>query len=210
MKPLILWGASGQAVVLEEFAGQLGFKIIALFDNDPEARSPIESVPVYTGMKGFLRWLDSQQYEKPAFVTAIGGRGGAIRQRISRELSEAGLEAVSLVHPTATLAANSQTGIGSQILMGATLAARTRIGDYCILNTRCSVDHECVLEDGVHIGPGATLAGLVSVGENAFIGAGATVLPRIRIGAGVVVGAGAVVTKDLPKGVVACGVPAKF
>jgi acetyltransferase-like isoleucine patch superfamily enzyme len=71
------------------------------------------------------------------------------------------------------------------------------------------VDHECSLGAGVHVAPGATLCGCVTVEEDAMIGAGATVLPRLRIGRGAVVGAGAVVIHDVPGGAVVTGVPAK-
>jgi acetyltransferase-like isoleucine patch superfamily enzyme len=49
----------------------------------------------------------------------------------------------------------------------------------------------------------------ITVGENAWLGAGASVLDGVTLGRGVVVGAGAVVTKDLPDGSVAAGVPAR-
>ncbi len=49
----------------------------------------------------------------------------------------------------------------------------------------------------------------VHVGADAWLGARVTVLPGVRIGDGAVVAAGAVVTKDLPAGCVAAGVPAR-
>ena len=78
-----------------------------------------------------------------------------------------------------------------------------------IVNTGAIVDHECRLGDGVHVGPGARLAGCVEVGERSFIGTGAVVLPRVVIGCGAVIGAGAVVTRNVPSGVVSIGSPAK-
>jgi acetyltransferase-like isoleucine patch superfamily enzyme len=71
------------------------------------------------------------------------------------------------------------------------------------------VDHECVLADGVHVGPGAHLGGRVQVGRAAWIGIGAVVRDRARVGAGALVGAGAVVIRDVPDHVVAYGVPAR-
>lgn len=71
------------------------------------------------------------------------------------------------------------------------------------------MDHECRLGNGVHVGPGANLAGVVPVGDYSFIRTGAVVLPRIKSGADVIVGAGSAVTKDVPDGMVTFGNPAK-
>jgi maltose O-acetyltransferase len=50
----------------------------------------------------------------------------------------------------------------------------------------------------------------VEIGDNVWIGTGARILPGIVIGANTVVGAGSVVTRSLPSGVVAAGVPARI
>ena len=84
-----------------------------------------------------------------------------------------------------------------------------KIGDQCIINTRALVEHDCVLKDGVEIGPGAVLCGRVHVGKNSWIGANATINPRVIIGDNSIIGAGAVVVTDIPSNVVAVGVPAK-
>jgi maltose O-acetyltransferase len=49
----------------------------------------------------------------------------------------------------------------------------------------------------------------ITLGENVWLGGGAIVCPGVSIGDDTVVGAGAVVTRDLPAGVVAFGVPAR-
>jgi len=49
----------------------------------------------------------------------------------------------------------------------------------------------------------------ITVGNNVFIGYGAVIMPGVTIGDDVVVGAYSVVTKDIPCGSVAVGVPAK-
>lgn len=50
----------------------------------------------------------------------------------------------------------------------------------------------------------------IKIGKNVRIGANATVVPGVTIGDGAIVAAGAVVTKDVPKNVIAGGVPAKI
>ena len=49
----------------------------------------------------------------------------------------------------------------------------------------------------------------ISVEDNVWLGGGVIVCPGVTIGRDTVVGAGAVVTKDLPPGVVAAGIPAR-
>ncbi len=82
------------------------------------------------------------------------------------------------------------------------------IDDQVIVNTGAVVEHDCVLEAGSEIGPGATLCGRVHVEEHAWVGAGAVVLPRLTVGRNAIVGAGAVVTRSVPPGHVMVGNPA--
>jgi acetyltransferase EpsM len=87
--------------------------------------------------------------------------------------------------------------------------AGTVIGRHCIINTSASIDHDCVIEDFVHISPNATLSGNVRVGEGTHIGAGATIIQGITVGKWCTVGAGAVVIRDVPDYATVVGVPAR-
>lgn len=51
--------------------------------------------------------------------------------------------------------------------------------------------------------------GKIKVGSNTFVGAHSLIMPGVSIGNRCVIGAGSVVTKDIPDGCVACGVPAR-
>jgi sugar O-acyltransferase (sialic acid O-acetyltransferase NeuD family) len=207
---IILWGATGQALVLEELFTSQGDHIVAVFDNDPQTRPPFPNVPIYYGRTGFSDWLQEQHAAGIRGIAAIGGGRGHDRVEIHALFTSTGIAITNAIHPTAFVAQDVQLGEGVQIMAKAAVCARAQIGDACIINTAASVDHECVLGSGVHIGPGATLAGCVRVDDYSFIGAGATVLPRIHIGKYSIVGAGAVVTKDVPDNVVVVGNPARI
>ena len=56
---------------------------------------------------------------------------------------------------------------------------------------------------------GVEIAKPINVGNNVWIGAGSTVLAGETIGDDSVIGAGSVVTRDIPSGVVAAGVPCR-
>lgn len=206
---VILWGGTGQAKVVRLIIEYYGSSVAAVFDDTPNLQPPFPDVELHCGWRGFQRWIKQQDRNEIGFCIAIGNPHGRTRLNLHDKLEAEGLFPVTIVHPTAWIAPNASIGSGSQILAGTIIEAEARIGRQCIINTKASVDHECILHDGVELAPGATLCGLVTVGTNAWICAGATVLPRIRIGADAIIGAGAVVIKDVPDGVTVVGVPAK-
>jgi sugar O-acyltransferase (sialic acid O-acetyltransferase NeuD family) len=210
MKQIIFWGATGQAKVLRECLQGLPIRLVALFDNNENLVSPFDDVPLYYGKKGFEKWRSSaKSNNQVGFLAAIGGDRGKDRIEIQEYLESQGLIPLVAKHRTAFVADNAQIGLGSQILAMSAVCVGVKIGRGCIVNTGALVDHECCLGDGVHICPGACLAGCVAVGRYSTIGTGAVVLPRVRIGEGATVGAGAVVMKDIEPYSIVAGNPAR-
>ncbi|MBF0371340.1 MAG: acetyltransferase [Magnetococcales bacterium] len=208
-RPYCIWGALGHAKVLAESLAEQGRQPVAVFDNNPEAISPFEGVPLFVGKAGFLHWRESWQGGCD-FVVAIGGHRGRDRVELGQFLSSHGLTPLTVHHPTAYLSPSADIAPGCQLLMQSAVGVECVLAQGCIINSRASVDHESILAQGVHVAPGATLAGLVRVGAYTLIGAGATILPRIVVGEGAIVGAGAVVTRDVPDQVVVAGNPARI
>ena len=82
------------------------------------------------------------------------------------------------------------------------------IGDDCLIGhhcTICTVNHDKNPE-----ARGNMVCRPVAIGSKVWIGANVTILPGVTIGDGAIVGAGAVVTKSVPAGSIAAGVPAKI
>lgn len=208
--PLLVWGCSGHARVLLDIIAARGGRVVAFVD--AEVTQPlIDGVPVLDGRMDWQTWRIEHQSQWPTLggVVAIGRQGGH-RLKIQSMWQVAGIVLPPLVHSSASVSPQSYVGQGSQVLAMAVVAAGAMIGDVCIINHHANIDHECHLEAGVMVAPGATLCGNVWVGEDAFVGAGATVLPRIRVGRRAMVGAGAVVTRDVPDDAVVVGNPARI
>lgn len=206
---VIFWGGTGQAKVLRPIIEYYGGRVVAVFDDNPDLSPPFPDVPLYRGEVDFTQWITGQSREGLGFCIAIGNPHGRVRVRLHEMLQREGLLPVTVAHPSAWVEKNTIIGEGAQILAGAIICAEVNLGRQCIINTNASVDHECLLEDGVEVAPGATLCGIVHAETNSWICAGATILPRIRIGADAIVGAGAVVIRDVPNGARVVGVPAK-
>ena len=210
VKPLIFWGATGQARVLRDALTGSDETLVAIFDNR-NVPSPFIDVPIFQGKSGLDEWASGYQGAQPVHAcVAVGGDKGIDRMELLQWLDERGYPPLTVVHTQAYVAADAVLGRGCQVLAFAAVCAAARLGEAVIVNTAASIDHDCIVGDGVHVGPGARLAGEVIVDEYAFIGTGAIVLPRVRIGAHAIIGAGAVVTTDIPKGAVAMGNPAKL
>jgi len=206
----VLWGSAGHAKVLAEVIALRGGRVLALFDKS-EVHSALPGVPVYKGASGFHYWAEdhSEEIGQIAGLVAIGGGRGRDRLKIQKLFRQYGLYIPVLCHPSAVVSPTAHLGSGCQILALANVAADVQLGEACIVNHRASVDHECTLGHGIHLAPGVTLCGCVSVADNVFFGAGATVLPRLSIGENSIIGAGAVVTRDVPSGSTVIGNPAK-
>ena len=113
-----------------------------------------------------------------AFV-AIGDN--AIRKRESERAREDGYALAILRHPSAIIADDAHIDVGTLICANVVVQPEARIGKGVILNTGCSIDHDCVIGDYAHIAPGAHLCGNVTVGEGALVGVGVGIAPNTEI-----------------------------
>lgn len=210
MTPVIFWGATGQAKVLREALRSLDTELVALFDNCDIA-SPFGDVPIFRGESGFSQWERGyRNHQLVRACAAIGGARGHDRLTRMHWFRDRGYAPLTVVHPRAFVAEDTSLGDGCQILAMSAVCAGAKLGEAVIVNTKASVDHDCIIGNGAHIAPGATLAGEVTVGEFAFVGSGAVVLPRIQIGANAIIGAGSIVTHDVAAGETVIGNPARI
>lgn len=203
-RPWIVLGGGGHARVVVDVLRACGAELLGFTDR---VRCPdlADGVP-WLGGEDALAAYPADSVYLAVGVGAIGD--SSTRRRLFLEVQERGYECPPLKHPRAVVSPDAQLAEGAQVMAGAVIQPGCRIGPNSIINTRASVDHDCVIGAYVHVAPGATLSGGVVVGDGAHIGVGATVIQGVHIGASSVVGAGAVVLSD-PCGATVVGVPAK-
>lgn len=144
-----------------------------------------------------------------AVVVAVGDP--ASRLALADRLAAAGYGvAPALVHPAATVGADVRLGDGAVLAAGAHVTTNVTIGRHVQVNVGAVVSHDSVIGDHATLSPGVLVNGSVHAGEGVFLGTGAIVTPGRTIGRWAVIGAGAVVIRDVPEGITATGVPARW
>ena len=194
---LAIIGASGHGKVIADIAEQNGYGEIAFYDDNESVAScgkwPVLG-PTAMALDGCC----------DVFI-AIGNAG--VREMLMERFQ--GRRFPVLVHPRAVVAEDVILGEGTAVMAGAVINPGARLGRGVIVNTCSSVDHDCIVDDFVHVSVGAHLSGTVSVGKRTWIACGVCVRNNIRICADCMIGAGAAVVKDILEPGTYVGVPAR-
>jgi UDP-N-acetylbacillosamine N-acetyltransferase len=207
MEKIIIWGASGHALVVADIIRLRGeYQLAGFLDNvNPQRYHTIFDGEEILGGEEQLEGL-----KKKGIKNMIIGFGDCkARLRLAEIVISKGFKLATAIHPGAIIASSVVIGSGTVIAAGAVVNSGTRIGENVIINTSASVDHECIIREGAHICPGVHLAGGVKVGRAAWIGIGSCVIDHKSIGNASYIGAGGVVISDIPDDVVAYGNPAR-
>ncbi|MNI74237.1 putative acetyltransferase EpsM [compost metagenome] len=146
-----------------------------------------------------------QLKEYSAVFIAIGNN--KIRMYWLDKLEQEGYNIATIIHPFSMISSFSTIGKGSVILAGVVVNANSSISRGCIINTSSTIDHDCRLGEGVHVSPGVSISGTVTVDEYTWIGVGSKIINNISIGKNVITAAGSVIIRDIPDNVMVAGIP---
>lgn len=203
--PVIIIGNGGHAHVIFDTLKMNGINVLGITGVNV---TDISDVARYLGQD---QSIHSYSCDSVVLANGIGSIGNASRrEEIFNIFSKKSYRFITVKHQNAIISSNVTLGQGSQIMAGAVLQARSKIGDNVIINTGARIDHDCTIGNHSHIAPGAVLCGQVRVGNRVHIGAGATIIQDITIGDNCIIGAGAVVIRDIPANKKVFGVPGKI
>lgn len=203
MNSLLIAGAGGHGKVIAEVAQAMdNWNRIAFLDDQYSELDGHYPWPVIDNLKKAVNHLSVYQ----DIIIAIGD--AQLRLRLLDKYLSEGFNVPVLIHPDAWVSPSAEIGDGSVVFPLAAINASVKIGNGCIINTSATVDHDCIINDGVHICPGVHLGGEVTIGHSSWIGIGSNIIQQIHIGEQVTVGAGAAVISDIANGLTVAGVPA--
>jgi len=197
-------GTGGQASVILDACLAAGLPVAGWLAGTETTRNPGANL----ALLGDLSLLESSEFLARHHII-VGTGNGEFRRTLSQRALGHGGSLVTVRHPSSVVSSLATIGSGTFLAAQSVVGPHSRVGDFCIVNTGSTIDHDNVLADGVNVSPGVHFAGNVHCGEDAFIGTGASVVPGIRIGARAVIGAGAVVIRDVAEGATVVGNPAR-
>jgi len=172
------------------------------FVDDTTTSTP-EGYPV---LADTARWISDGRTDVH-LVCALGDP--VARWKVVRRLSAGGFQFATLIHPTVKRSRHVRIAPGGMICADNILTTNIDIGAHALLNLDCTVGHDSHLADYISMMPGVHISGDVTTEIGAYFGTGAVAINGVRVGAWSVIGAGAVVSSDIPRSMIAVGVPAK-
>lgn len=190
----ILLGAGGHAESCVACLESSGMTIVGFLDRAELAGTMVAGYPVI-GTDGDLeRFLPKAD----AFLVSVGQIESAqVRKRIFDRVKDAGGPMPWFSAATAFVHKSVSIGSGTVIMHRALVNIGSVIGENCILNTGCHLEHGVQIGSHVHISTGAIVNGNCRVGDGSFIGSGVVIRNNISVAPDVVLGIGTVVVKDI-------------
>jgi sugar O-acyltransferase (sialic acid O-acetyltransferase NeuD family) len=205
--PIIILGSGGHAKVLIDVLRIRDIKVVGITSIElQDINKKLNGINVIGNDEAIFRY-------SPESVHLVNGIGYTGKTEKRRELFDffkgKGYSFAGVIHPSAVVSLDVQMDEGVQVMAGAVIQTGSKIKKNTIINTKVSVDHDCVIGSHVHLAPGVTISGGVQVADDVHIGAGATIIQEIRIGKKCLIGAGSLVLNDVKDGATVFGVPAR-
>ncbi len=206
---LVIIGAGRQGAETLEIARAISrekntINVVGFLD-DARKGGTVDGVPILGGIEQVDELI--ARYPKLKAIIAVGDTES--RKKLAERFGQKGLRFCKLIHPTAVISEHVTIGPGTTIAAGSVFTVNIRIGSHVLINPNSSIAHDAQIDDFVTINALCAISGNNHIEEGVYLGVGSSTIQGVKIGAWSVIGAGATVINNIPKGVVAVGVPAK-
>jgi len=130
-----------------------------------------------------------------------------VRRQVAESLLARGADFLTLVHPTAIVAASARIGTGAILCPYSIASDACRVGRFLIMNYHTSLGHDASAGDFAVLSPYATLGGNAHIEDDVFLGLHASVGPGKTVGARSKVSANSCVLSNAQADSITFGVP---
>jgi sugar O-acyltransferase (sialic acid O-acetyltransferase NeuD family) len=202
---VFVYGARGHGKVVADILLAGGHHDLSGFVDDDESLS--DSMVMGVQIIGPDRLRSEATNGNVGVALGVGDNG--MRQKLAGLCKLLGVEIVTLIHPSATVAKSAHLQQGTVVMAGAVINPCAEVGFGVIVNSGAVIEHDVLIGDYAHVSPNAVMGGESRLGTLSHLGLGAVILPRVTVGNRTVIGAGAVVTREMPDDIIAIGVPAR-
>lgn len=182
MKNLIIVGCSGHAAEVVDYINFINtnsinpkYKIIGLIDNTESYYKH------YSFKEKFLGNADNHIVNDAVYYV-IGMGNLSIRKKVIDELTLKGAKFETIIHPTALVSETAQIGKGSLIAHNVSIGPKAIIGEFCVINSRCTIGHDSQIGNNNFISPQVVVGGYAKIGNANLLGTNSCLIPDGEIG----------------------------
>ena len=140
MKRLVLLGAGGFAKTIADLVSQTHTHSEIIFLDDDKNAQNTQGI-----CADFVKFKDEQTEMYPAFGN------NEVRLKWLDKLEKEAISIPSFIHPSAYVSPTAKLGIATVVLLKAVINTNCRLERGRIVNRAAVLDHDCVLDEGVHL-----------------------------------------------------------
>lgn len=139
------------------------YNVVGFIDDGKEVGTIVNDVPVLGG----IEWLIKNGNDKSVIIS-IGNP--TVRQLILEKLEKVILEFPTIIHPSVVIDNdNCKIGRGCYIAACVVITTEVTIGDFCFINSHCSLQHDTVVASNCTLMPGVRITGGATIGQNTYV-----------------------------------------
>lgn len=182
MKNVIIIGAGGHGAEIDEYikhsqktTNRKILNIVGFLDDNQENYNRYKlSAPLIGGVSNHTI-IKGQYY-------IIGIASLKYKRFFVNKFKSEGAEFVSFIHCSSYISESALIGEGTIIGPNVNIGPNVRMGNYNLINSRCSLGHDTFIGDYNIIGPNVCFSGFSKIGDENLFGINAATIPKISVG----------------------------
>ncbi len=196
MMNIIIIGSGGHGAELDEYIAfnntmpNEKIKVVGFLDDNAD------SYTAYQLSAPFLGGIKNHKVRGDCFYL-IGIANLAYRKSIVENFMANGAQFTGFIHSTAWVSKSAKLGLGVVVGPMVNIGPNTVIGDFTLLNSRCSMGHDTKVGKFNFISPNVCFSGGTNIGNENLFGINSATIPAIKIGDRNKIAAGMVLDKNI-------------